>query len=346
MRIARAPAPAAAALLLALAAGTLAPGGAAAQNFGLGLSAQDNGRPVDIQADDGIEWQQNNRLYIARGNARATRGQATVFADTLMAFYRPVCGPEAREAEKKKAAAHKDAPPGKAPAASKAPCPDAPPPPAGDKRKDGSTNDPTGGNSTEIYRMEAEGNVRIATETQTVYGDHAVDDVDRGLLVVTGQHLKLETQHDTVTARDTLEWYDDTQLAVARGDAVAVREGKRLRGDVLTSEVVKDQNGSSHISRIDAQGNVLVSSLDQIARGDTGVYNVDTGIATLSGRVTLTKGDNVLRGQYGVIDLNKNISHLLAGPPDAKTTAVRPTPVVGTLTPPPKPAPPAPTAAK
>ena len=74
-------------------------------------------KPLNIEADNGIEWQQNNRLYIARGNARATRGQATVFADTLMAFYRPVCGPEAREAEKKKAAAHKDAPPGKAPAA-------------------------------------------------------------------------------------------------------------------------------------------------------------------------------------------------------------------------------------
>jgi lipopolysaccharide export system protein LptA len=336
-------------LLLALAAGLPASGGAAAQNFGLGLNTQDNGRPIDIQADDGIEWQQNNRLYIARGNARATRGQATIFADTLMAFYRPVCGPEAREAENQKALARKDAPPGKDVPQTK-PCPDAPatpatPPAPAAQRKDGGASDPTGG-STEIYRMEADGNVRIATETQTVYGDHAVYDVDRSLLVVTGQHLKLETQHDTVTARDTLEWYDDKQLAVARGDAVAVREGKRLRGDVLTSEVVKDPNGPSHISRIDAQGNVLVSSLEQIARGDAGVYNVDTGIATLTGRVTLTKGDSVLRGQYGVIDLNKNVSRLLPGPPSAKMTEGQSAQVFGTLTPPPKPPapPPAPKA--
>ena len=125
------------------------------------------------------------------------------------------------------------------------------------------------------------GNVRIATETQTVYGDHAVYDVDRTLLVVTGKNLKLETPRDTLTARDSLEWYDDKQLAVARGDAVAIREGKRLRGDVLTAAVVKPPNEASHISRVDAQGNVLVSSQDQIARGDAGVYNVDTGIATL-----------------------------------------------------------------
>lgn len=336
--------------LLALLAGLLplAPTAARAQNFGLGLNAQDNGKPINIEAEQGIEWRQNDRVYIARGNARATRGQATVFADTLMAFYRPVCGPEAKEAAAKKeaaaardAAAQKTAPQAKTEAKS---CPEAPAQPVPDKGKSAKTGDPVGGNSTEIFRMEADGNVRIATETQTVYGDHAVYDVDQGLLVVTGKHLKLETPRDTVTARDTLEWYDEKQLAVARGDAVAVREGKRLRGDVLTSEVVKDQNGSSHISRIDAQGNVLVSSLDQIARGDAGVYNVDTGIATLTGRVTLTRADNELRGQYAVVDLNNNVSRLLSAPPSAKLTEGRAPRVEGLLMPRPKPESPAPKA--
>lgn len=330
--------------LLALAAGLLPllPASTHAQNFGLGLNTQDNGRPIDIRAEDGIEWQQNNRVYIARGNARATRGQATLFADTLMAFYRPVCGPEAREAATRAAAERKGGPPGGKPSVEAKACPDAPatPPAPPPKQKSGAGSDPAAGGSTEIYRMEADGNVRIATETQTVYGDHAVYDVDRALLVVTGAHLKLETPRDTVTARDTLEWYDDKQIAVARGDAVAVREGKRLRGDVLTSEVVKEQNGSSHISRVDAQGNVLVSSVDQVARGDAGVYNVDTGIATLTGRVTLARGDNVLRGQYGVIDLNKNISHLLPGPPDAKLTAAHSGQITGQIVPRPKPSPP------
>ncbi|HZB92849.1 MAG TPA: hypothetical protein VE397_15490, partial [Stellaceae bacterium] len=73
--------------------------------FGLGLTSNDdNGKPIEIEADDGIEWQQNNRVYIARGNAKATRGQTTVFADTLTAFYRPVCSPEARAAAAKRAA--------------------------------------------------------------------------------------------------------------------------------------------------------------------------------------------------------------------------------------------------
>ena len=302
-----------AAALLALAGGmALAAAPAGAENFGLGLTTQDSNKPITIEADQGIEWQQNNRVYIARGHARATRGQATVFGDVLVAYYRPVTHPGAGTS---------------APAAAR--------PPAG------GPGDPIGGNTTEIYRLEATGNVRIATETQTVYGDHAVYDVDRTLLVVTGKDLRLETPRDTLTARDSLEWYDDKQLAVARGDAVATREGKRLRGDVLTATVTRLPNESSHISRIDAQGNVLVSSQGQIARGDAGVYNVDTGIATLTGRVTLTRADNELRGQYAVVDLNNNVSRLLSAPPSVQLTQGKPARVQGLLIPRAKPAAPA-----
>ena len=323
---------------LALALALFAPGATAQQqNFGLGLTSKDNGKPINIEAEQGIEWQQNNRVYIARGNAKATRGNATVFADTLTAFYRPIC-PSASGADK--SAAPSAPPAGKeqaCPPGSGAPRPSGSSEP-GERKTGGS--DPDGGNSTEIFRLEAEGNVRIATETQTIYGDHAVYDVDQTLLVVTGKNPKLETPRDTVTARDSLEWYDNKQLAVARGDAVAVREGKRLRGDTLTAQVVKGPNESSHINRIDANGNVLVSSLDQIGRGDTGVYNVDTGIATLAGRVTLTREDNELRGEYAVVDMNNNVSRLLSAPPSAALTEARPR-VQGLLVPRQKPQPPA-----
>ena len=126
------------------------------------------------------------------------------------------------------------------------------------------------------------------------------------------------TPRDTITARDSLEWYDQKQIGVARGNAVAVHGDRRVRGDVLTAQVTKQANGPSRISRIDANGNVIVSSPGQIARGDAGVYNLDTGIATLTGHVRLTRGDNELRGRYAVVDLNTNVSRLLAAPPGAK----------------------------
>ena len=136
--------------MAALAAGALlAPGTPRAQNFGLGFNAQDNGKPITIEAEQGIEWQQNNHVYIARGHAKATRGQATVFGDTLIAYYRPVAAatgksaPTANSGTSADAASTNDA---AAPASAPKP------------------NDPTGGGSTEIYRLEADGNVRMATE--------------------------------------------------------------------------------------------------------------------------------------------------------------------------------------
>jgi lipopolysaccharide export system protein LptA len=80
----------------------------------------------------------------------------------------------------------------------------------------------------------------------------------------------------------------------------------------------------SRISRVDAQGNVVVSTETDIGRGDYGVYNADTGIVTLLGNVTITRGPNAIRGQYAVVDLNSNISRMMTLPatPGAATPRV------------------------
>jgi lipopolysaccharide export system protein LptA len=254
------------------------PAASHAQSAALGGAGADNTKPVAIEAENGIEWQQNNHVYIARGHATATRGEDKVTADMLSAYYRATDP------------AHR---------------------PAG-KSADG---DPLSAGSTQIYRLEAQGHVIFANPSETMTGDHGVYDVDSAVLVMTGKGLKIVTQRDTITARDSIEWYDQTQLGVARGNAVVLRGDRRVRGDVLTARVEKQANGQSRVSRIDASGNVLVSSPGQVARADAGVYNLDTGIATLTGHVRLTRGENELRGRYAVVDLNTNVSRLLSAPP-------------------------------
>ena len=51
-----------------------------------------HGGPIAITATDGIEWRQEQRQVIARGNAKAVRQNVTVTADRLIAFYRPKSG--------------------------------------------------------------------------------------------------------------------------------------------------------------------------------------------------------------------------------------------------------------
>jgi lipopolysaccharide export system protein LptA len=272
----------------------------APQSNALGLAGDNNNdKPVNIEAENGIEWQQNNKVYIARGDAKATRGDDTVTADTLYAYYRDAQQPQQAASAPPQLRSN---------------------PPSGDKS-------PFDSGSTQVYRLVAQGHVVFTTPSQTAYGDQADYNVDQATLVMTGKNLKIVTQQDVITARDSFEWYDQKQIGVARGDAVAVRQGpehKSIRGDVLTADVTKPENQPSKISKVNAQGHVLLVSEDQIARGDTGVYNLDTGIATMSGHVTLTRGENELRGQYAVVDTNTNVARLLAAPPSAQTTGPKP----------------------
>src|SRR5206468_3009779 len=99
----------------------------------------------------------------------------------------------------------------------------------------------TEGGATEIYRVNADGNVVMSDPTRTVVGDQAVYDVDQQVVIVTGKNLKLTTATDWVTARDSLEWYDQKQIAVARGDALAARDTRRLRADVIVTYFTKDK---------------------------------------------------------------------------------------------------------
>ena len=279
------------------------------------LGASRDAQPVNITAQTGIEWQQDKQVYVARGNAVARRGTSEVQANTLTAHYRP---------SKNKSA--------------------------------------EGGN--EVYRLDADGNVLIKGPNQTVVGDQAIYDVDQQIGIVTGKHLKMTTPTDVVTARDSLEWYDQQQVAVARGDAIAVRGDRRIRADVLTAHFVKDKNepgaaqagtkpksgepqaaetspsrsppdsakrgdasprtktgagggpldpgqGNSKISRVDAQGHVVVVTTTDVGRGDYGVYNAETGIVTLLGNVTITRGQDAIKGEYAVVDLNTNVSRIM-----------------------------------
>ena len=106
------------------------------------------GGPIAITAREGIEWRQEERQIVARGDARAARENVTVTADRLTAWYR------------------------KKPSNGAAPASAVPTP-----------ETDTGG--SEIYRLQADGNVVIYTATDRAEGDRATYDIDRAILVMT-----------------------------------------------------------------------------------------------------------------------------------------------------------------
>ncbi len=270
------------------------------------------GGPVEVTSSNGMDWHQNEQTIIARGDAKAVRGDVTVTADQLIAHYRK-----------------------------KAPVPGAPPPPPTPAGQAASTPD-TGNN--EIYRLEADGNVHIFTATDQAFGDHAVYDIDQSVLVLTGHDLHIITPQQVMNARDVMEYWSQKHMAVGRGDAVVnTIDGRRLAADILVGYTVDpnapaqpgapkpapvkvadkpgDKPGASDplgasgkLQRVDAFGHVLVLTATEIIHADKGVYVPDTGIARLAGNVHLTRGQNQLNGDHAVVNLRTGISTVTRDP--------------------------------
>ena len=238
--------------------GSLVP---AAMAQGFSLSGGDSDAPIAIEAEQGIEWQREKQVYIARGNARASRGDVTVYADSLIAHYR---------------------------------------------------SDSGGG--TEIWRLEANGNVRITSLTETAYGDKGIYDADGGVLVLTGRIVRMETPTEEITARQSLEYWEEKRMAVARGEAVAVRADERLRADVLVAYFREGEGGELEMYRLEAFRDVHVSTPTEILRADYGNYDIESSIVTLTGSVKITRCNTQLNGEYAEMNLNTGVSRLLSGP--------------------------------
>ncbi|MEX2453372.1 MAG: LptA/OstA family protein, partial [Rhodospirillaceae bacterium] len=127
--------------------------------------------------------------------------------------------------------------------------------------------------------------------------------------VLTGD-VRMETETDRITATDSLEYWDRRNLAVARGNAIAARGENRLRADVLTAHFFKDKDDTSRVRQVDAFDNVVITTPDEVVRSERGVYDVETGIATLTGSVKITRGDDQLNGERAEVDLNSGVSRL------------------------------------
>jgi lipopolysaccharide export system protein LptA len=292
-----------------LGVGLLIPAEAVAQPLDMS-----KGGPVTVTSRDGIDWQQAEKVVIARGDAKAVRDNVTVTADRLIAHYRA-----------------KAPLPGATPVAAKVEAPAKPGDPAASP-----IDTETGGN--EIYRLEADGNVHIFTATDVAVGDHATYDMDQAVLLLTGKNLKITRPAEVITARDTLEYWSQLHRSVARGKAVVVTsDARRLAGDTLVAYSAPPKAdappvagqpappptppkdgadplaASGKIEKVEAFGNVSVRTQTDTVTGDRGVYVPDTGIARIGGNVHITRGQNQLNGQEAEVDMKTGLSRLTAG---------------------------------
>lgn len=170
-----------------------------------------------------------------------------------------------------------------------------------------------GGKMT-FTQVEAEGNVHIVTQKGEAFGERGVYDVVRQVAVLKGNNLRLVAGADTLTARDSLEFWQKQNLAVARGNAVAVRDDKHITADLLTAVLDKNPQGQMVVKRVGAEGNVKITTPTEIAQGNTGTYDIARQMARLDGDVRITRGQNQLNGNRAEVNMATGVSRLLSAP--------------------------------
>jgi lipopolysaccharide export system protein LptA len=67
------------------------------------------------------------------------------------------------------------------------------------------------------------------------------------------------------------------------------------------------------IKKLEARGSVVVTQNDQVATGDSAVFDMATNTVTMTGNVVMTQGQNVLRGRKLVVDMSTGLSRVEAG---------------------------------
>ena len=140
--------------------------------------------------------------------------------------------------------------------------------------------------------------------------------------------LAQSLQHDTalpieITA-DSLEVLQNQNIATFQGNVDAVQGDMVLSADQLRVHYRSGADGEptaagdSSIRRIEAEGNVFLSSPRETAQGAAGTYDVAANRVTIEGSVVLTRDDNVIRGERLEMDLVSGRSQMFAGTPSTE----------------------------
>ena len=119
------------------------------------------------------------------------------------------------------------------------------------------------------------------------------------------------SQSIEITA-DTLEVRQSENVAIFEGSVNAVQGDLVVYADMLTVYYRETAGGQGNlgVSRIDAEGNVVVTSPGETAQGQSGVYNVEEGRIDLAGGVVLHQGNNIVEGESLTMNLETGVSRV------------------------------------
>lgn len=116
-----------------------------------------------------------------------------------------------------------------------------------------------------------------------------------------------------------LDYFDQEQKLVYSGSVIVTNGPSTLKAARITifleGKGVASAGATSNdrVKHIEADGPVTLVSKDQIGTGDHGSYDKADNKVLLSGNVTLTQGDNIVKGERLVYDVTSGVASIQGG---------------------------------
>ena len=264
------------AFLAAMIVSAVPAAGSAAHAQGLDLG-NDSAKPLEIYADEGIEWDQIKKRYVARGNARAIQGDTTVHADTLIAYYVETKGKGSEIVRIEAMGKVKIVSPSQTA--------------YGDK----------GVYDTRQSVLVLTGRkLKLVTKDDIITARDSLEYHNRKSLAVARGNAVLRQRKPIKGKGRTV-----------RADVLTSKsKPKPAKGKRSRAKLSGDKGGPR---RLDAYGNVVITRPGEIALGNRAVYLPGKDTAEIWGKVRITRGQNQFNGEHAIINFKAGISRLLAG---------------------------------
>ena len=108
---------------------------------------------------------------------------------------------------------------------------------------------------------------------------------------------------------DEMQWNDNNKIAYAIGNAIATQGKKKISADKLIVHLDKGED-NNEIILIEAEGNVIFNNEKEVATGKIAKYNFIENNIIIENSVTLKKDDNIMKGEFLIMDLNTGVSQI------------------------------------
>ena len=185
------------------------------------------------------------------------------------------------------------------------------------------------GERTLITRIEAVGRVILTQGETRAEGDRGTYHIDQKRAFLIGRNLQISNLSGVIMADDSLEYWEQKGVAIARGQALVIQDENRLQAGTLTAFIDPDQTNSSEadtgpkrpetqITRIDAEDGVHLSTPEEIVIANEGVYDMVAQTVRMCGDVKVTRAGNLVTGNCAFVDLETGKSRLESGPDGEK----------------------------